>query len=257
MSEHSRFLHIERRRDDDADPGETADRARIAAVLDGAPPSRAPGDHAADAGGIELAVDAPAGTDAIARPAEAVQEIDDVPEIEMAIDVSKIEGQPFVRCARCGRDNTIHARECDNCAAALDTAAQRAFNDKLWNVQRARSEKEREALAEMAALREEQRRNTLRPLPEPGMAPPPELTEAMGPDDGPFLIEVLRALQKKEWRWATAAAMVVVPLFLVTLGGAILSRIGWGIVVLLVLAMLPRRLGRRLFDAWFGTNSPR
>lgn len=151
-------------------------------------------------------------------------------------------GQPFARCARCGADSSIHARRCDNCGAALDTAEQRAFNEKLWDARRREQERERAALAELTAAREENRRAALRPLPDPDMPPPPELLEPIESGHDPLLFEALRALQKPKWRWIAGGLVVALPLFLVTLGGPIVSKIGWGVVLLVVLSLLPRRL---------------
>lgn len=251
MTKHSRFLHIENRRVDDAPESESADRGRIAAVLGSAP-------SAQEAVPLEVAPEQPAGDGRVLDRAGKMQEIEDVPDSaipDLNIDVAPVEGQPFVRCARCRSDNTIHAKECDNCAALLDTDEQRTFNDRVWSTHRAELVKERAAIAVMEEKRAEQRRNTMRPLP--GLSPPPELVEPMGDDEGPFLIEALRALQKKEQRWGAVAAMVGVPLLLVTVGGPLMSKIGWGIVVLLVIAMLPRRLARTVFEAWFGSHRRR
>jgi hypothetical protein len=240
VTKHSRFLHIEARRADGAPESESADRGRIAAVLGTVP-------AAPDAPVIEVAEEAPAGD---GTPIDRAVEM---PEIEgtsaLTIDVLPVEGQPFVRCARCGSDNTIHTPTCDNCTVPLDTAEQRAFNDHLWGVHRLQLEKERAEIAEMEAKRAEHRRNTMRP--------PPELLAPMSEEDGPFLMEALRALPKKEWRRAVGASMVGVPLLLVTLGGPIVSKIGWTLVVILTIALLPRRLGRSLLDIWFGGNRRR
>jgi hypothetical protein len=248
VTKHARFLHIEQRRADDGSGSETADRARIAAVLDAAPPSHAPPEAR-----LEIAPDSPAGTGAAIEPPEMGTNLEDVAApgggVELALDTAPVEGQPFVRCSRCGGDNTIHAKACETCAATLDTAEQRAFNDRVWDAQRRRNEKERAALAEMAQYREELRRNTVRPLPEPGMQPPPELLEPMNESDGPFLVEVIRALQKPKWRLAVAATVVGLPLLFVTLGGPILSKLGWVMAVLLVLSLFPRSIARRLFGA--------
>lgn len=255
MTKHARFLHIERSRsdparDEDAPASQAADRARLAAVLGAAPPSIPPS-------GLELDVDPEARAgDGSARdrpdrpeiPGSAAPETD---AVELPIEAEGTRGQPFARCARCGADSSIHAIRCDNCAAPLDTAEQRAFNEKLWDARLREQERERAALAELAAIREENRRAALRPLPDPDMPPPPELLEPLDAGgDGPFLLEALGALQKPKWRWIVGGLVVALPLFLVTLGGPILKKLGWGVALLLVLSMFPRRLGRQLVEWW-------
>ncbi len=51
-------------------------------------------------------------------------------------------------------DNTVYAATCQNCAAELDTPAQRAFNEKLWKERQSQAEAEKRALAEREAARQ-------------------------------------------------------------------------------------------------------
>lgn len=277
MTKHARFLQIEPRPEapspgDPAAPGpdapppsESADRARIAAVLASAP-------RAADPAPMELAVEPPArgGRSRPERapppvsgpsPAEqrsleaaspALRMLDEAPEgrpAEMALDVALPEAQPFVRCARCGADSAIHAAVCANCGERLDTAEQRAHNDRVWEAQRREKERERAALEGMAAARYQSAKQAARPLPGAEIAPPPELLEPLD-ESGPALFATLRLLRKPLWRWVAGALVTALPLLLVTLGGPILSRIGWILLVLLVLSLLPRRAARWLVQVW-------
>jgi len=45
--------------------------------------------------------------------------------------------QPFVRCAHCETDNHMAAKACSSCGAVLDTAEQRAFNERIWAAHKA------------------------------------------------------------------------------------------------------------------------
>jgi hypothetical protein len=248
---HERFLHIEPRRDDEAPASEAADRARIAAVIDASPPSRKPAEEK-----LDVAPGASAGDGVPIERADPGQELPDAPlgqgAPELAIDTVAVEGQPFVRCARCGADSTIHATICSNCSAKLDTAEQRAFNEQVWDAQRQRNERERAALAQMAEARAEHMRTSVRPLPEPGILPPPELLEPIHDDGGPIFLEVVRALVQPKWRWIAGGGVFALPLLLVTLGGPLLSKLGWIVLAALFLSLLPRRLLRRLLDARSG-----
>lgn len=250
MTAHERFRRIEPRRAADESEVNAADRARIAAVIDAAPPSIERG-----AGALEIAPEAPAGDGAPIERVTTGQEIEDAPEpagVALAIDTAAVSGQPFVRCARCGADSTIHAKICANCDADLDTAEQRGFNEKVWDAQRRRDERERAALAGMAEARAEVIRASFRALPEPGMRPPPELLEPMPDDDGPLLVGAIKALQKPKWRWTAGAIAAGLPLLLVTLGGPILSKLGWALVFVCLIGLLPRRAAKRVFEAWYG-----
>ncbi len=64
------------------------------------------------------------------------------------------DAQPFTRCASCQMDNTVYAAACQNCGAALDTPAQRDFNERLWASRRAEAEAERRAAAELEKERQ-------------------------------------------------------------------------------------------------------
>jgi hypothetical protein len=250
VTDHERFRRIEPRRADDPSEVKAADRARIAAVIDAAPPSIERG-----AMELEVAAEAPAGDGVPIERAVAGQEIAVPPETdgpELSIDTAVVSGQPFVRCARCGADSSIHATSCDNCNAELDTAEQRAFNEKVWDAQRRRDERERAALAGMAEARAEVIRASFRPISGPGMQPPPELLEPIDDGDGPLLVGVIKALQKPKWRWAAGGIIAGLPLLLVTLGGPILSKIGWTLVFLCLLGLLPKSVGRRILEARYG-----
>lgn len=250
MTARERFLKIEPRRADAAPESESADRARIAAVIGAAPPSLARPPQS-----LELAPDAPAGDGATIPKPLVDHEIDERPDartLDLAIDTAPVKGQPFVRCARCGADSTIHAERCESCGEALDTAEQRAFNEKVWGAQTRRNERERAALAEMAQARVEAVRASIRPLPEPGMKPPPELLEPIRDDDGPILVGVIKALGSTKAKIVTSALVVGMPLLLVTFGGPILAKLGWVAVVLVVLGFLPRSAAKRLFELWSG-----
>ena len=65
------------------------------------------------------------------------------------------DAQPFTRCLRCEADHSVHAATCATCGEALDTPAQRAFNERLWAERlRARDEEDR-ALAAQRVVREQ------------------------------------------------------------------------------------------------------
>jgi hypothetical protein len=71
-----------------------------------------------------------------------------------------MDGQPFVRCARCKADSFVTAVVCSQCEAPLGTAEQRAFNEKLWRRLQAERADEREAVARIQAARAQADRDT-------------------------------------------------------------------------------------------------
>jgi hypothetical protein len=131
-----RFLHLERPRpdrepSDPAEPGPTAERFE----------------------GVER----PAHPPAPAQPPPTGARLDRFgPDPGPRIELVEAEGgrQPFTRCMRCGMDSNVFATECPGCGASLDTAAQRAFNEKLWADRQADAEREARAAAERRELME-------------------------------------------------------------------------------------------------------
>jgi hypothetical protein len=252
MTQHDRFRRIEKARLGDPPESQSADRARIAAVIEASPVSVPP-----DAVRIELAQGEPISRSEPLEPTSRGAELSALPLAsapDLSIATLEVQGQPFVRCFRCGCDNTIHAKACDNCSAQLDTAEQRTFNDKLWGAQKLESTREQEALAKMAEARAEQRRASLRPLPEPGVKPPAELLAPLQGDSQPLLFSLLRALEDRRLRWAVGALVVGLPLLFATLGGPTLSALGWVLMLLVALSMVPRSFARRVFEMCFGAR---
>ncbi|MGI5865468.1 MAG: hypothetical protein ACOX6T_25890 [Myxococcales bacterium] len=65
----------------------------------------------------------------------------------------RVEDQPFVRCAVCEADNNLHATSCTNCGSSFNTAAQRAFNERLWQQRREEAAREAQALEQLRQQR--------------------------------------------------------------------------------------------------------
>jgi hypothetical protein len=64
------------------------------------------------------------------------------------------DAQPFTRCMRCGMDHGVFATVCTGCNASLDTAEQRAFNERLWARLREEAAREAQAAAERRSMQE-------------------------------------------------------------------------------------------------------
>jgi hypothetical protein len=125
-----RFLHIERSRAEAASPAD------------------APGDAAGRIGNVEASRPAPA-------PAGSGAELGRFGPAPVALQDPSPGERPFTRCAACGMDHSLLARECAGCGAPLDTDAQRAFNEALWARRREEAAREEAAAAERRAARAE------------------------------------------------------------------------------------------------------
>ena len=87
-------------------------------------------------------------------PASSTDRFRPPPERPLETADERKGAQPFIRCFSCQMDNTIYAATCQNCAAELDTPAQRAFNEKLWAERQAQAEAERREIAERERVRQ-------------------------------------------------------------------------------------------------------
>jgi hypothetical protein len=73
-----------------------------------------------------------------------------------AMQVLDLEsGQAFVRCVLCRGDNHATATTCCRCEAALDTPAQRAFNETFWKARQEEDAALRGEVELVAARREQ------------------------------------------------------------------------------------------------------
>jgi hypothetical protein len=75
------------------------------------------------------------------------------PEPSLAV-AAKEEGPGFLRCARCGADNTRFARNCARCETPLHTPEQRAYNAQFAERLTAERKQENETLATRRAEQE-------------------------------------------------------------------------------------------------------
>ena len=178
------------------------------------------------------------------------------PPPERALETAELpEGaQPFTRCARCETDNTLYAPTCQSCGAALDTAEQRAFNERLWERRSAEAGEERRALAE--TLRERERlagaeERGRRELAEEMARREKDRVEAelggWSVDGGgpPPIGRRLLARLPAGWRLAALVLAGVGPLLLAAAGRGPARGAGLVLLILLVGALVPARRSRR------------
>jgi hypothetical protein len=82
------------------------------------------------------------------------------PEPEPTLELVDAEGRrPFIRCRRCGMDNSVFATACQGCSVSLDTPEQREFDERFWTARNAQADREaRDAAArrKLQARAEEQ-----------------------------------------------------------------------------------------------------
>jgi hypothetical protein len=171
--------------------------------------------------------------------------------------------QPFVRCMDCQMDNTVYATTCQNCAAELDTEAQRAFNERLWRDRQAQAEAERRETAEREKARQRDAAEDARSRRE--MAEELARREKDRIDDelpdGPFGrgpvarrggadtpgMRLLRMLPGLGWRIAAACVVIGFPMLLMIFGRGQAQMVGMMLLGLVIALFSP---GRRRFRRW-------
>jgi hypothetical protein len=155
--------------------------------------------------------------------------------------------QPFTRCASCQVDNTVYAATCQNCGVALDTQAQRDFNERLWASRKAEAEAEQRATAaqdrQRRELAEEMARQEKDRIDEQyGDA----TTWRSGGVSDTAGMRLLRLVPGAGWRVALAVVAVGIPLLLLLFGRGSIQFAGLALLGLLIALFSParRRSGR-------------
>ncbi len=197
MSVESRFRHLERARPDEAPAGPDDARAeRFQQVeLERQPAPEAPPPLAAERF-----------TDAL-PPA---------PSADSSLELARSSGQPFVRCCICGQDNNVQAPRCLHCSALLNTAEQRAYNERLWarttDENRVQAMDQNARLALGQELAREVGAQTRRDI---GLGSYGTGSYGGGPGIG---WKLLSKLPDGRVAWAIAGAMIAVPVLLLFFG---------------------------------------
>jgi len=169
------------------------------------------------------------------------------------------DAQPFTRCASCQMDNTIYAPACQNCGAALDTPAQRDFNERLWASRRTEAEAERRMAADReqerqreAAAQARQRRELAEELARQEKVRIDEqygdgTAGGVGGASGTAGMRLLRLVPGAGWRIALAAVAIGIPLLLLLFGRGRAQFAGMALLGILIALFSP---GRRRPRRW-------
>ena len=163
------------------------------------------------------------------------------PPPERPLEIADLQqgAQPFTRCASCQMDNTIYAPACQNCGAALDTRAQRDFNDRLWESRKAAAQaSQRRELAEELARQEKDRIDEQYgdgPAGGPGLA------------SGTAGMRLLRLVPGAGWRIVLAVFAIGTPLLLLLFGRGRVQFAGMALLGILIALFSP---GRRRPRRW-------
>lgn len=178
------------------------------------------------------------------------------PERPLETAEAREGAQPFTRCASCQMDNTIYAAACVNCGAALDTPAQRAFNERFWAERQAQAETERREIAEREKVRQAGAADLARRQRELGEEIARRERERVDAElpDGPFQrpgpdttgMRLLRLLPGTGLRIAAAVVVIGLPLLLLLFGRGMPQLVGMVLLGVVVALFSPsrRRTGR-------------
>jgi hypothetical protein len=195
-------------------------------------------------------------------PSTSTDRFREPPERPLETADERRGAQPFTRCMDCQMDNTVYAATCQNCAAELDTPAQRAFNERLWKERQAQAETERRELAEREQVRQrdaaEQARSRREVAEELARRERDRIDDAL--PDGPFGggpvarpgadtagMRLLRMLPGLGWRIAAACVAIGIPLLLLLFGRGQIQMVGMMLLGLVIALFSP---GRRRYRRW-------
>jgi hypothetical protein len=162
--------------------------------------------------------------------------------------------QPYVRCVHCQMDNTVYAHACQNCGGELDTAEQRAFNERHWAERQAQDEaarQERNAREEGAQREAADVARQRREIGEQLARREKERVDAQFPDGplggGPMMqretvgMRLLHLLPGTGWRIAAACVVFGLPLLLLVAGRGLAQLVGMVLLGVVVVLFSPVR----------------
>lgn len=187
------------------------------------------------------------------------------PPVERPLETAEERkgAQPFTRCMDCHMDNTVYAATCQNCAAELDTPAQRAFNERLWAKRQEEADGERKATAEREKARQEQAAEQARMRREVAEEMARRERDRVDGElpDGPFGqgpvarpgadtpgMRLLRMLPSLWLRIAAACVAIGVPMLLLLFGRGQVQMVGMMLLGLVIALFSPGR--RRRYRRW-------
>jgi len=144
------------------------------------------------------------------------------PEPEPSLElIREGEHRAFVRCRRCGMDNSAFATLCQGCGVRLDTPEQREFDERFFEAREAEAQREARAEAarqELRARAEEEAARARRAMGEAiarevGESERRRLGDGFGragpsPEWSPLGMRVVRLIPDSRWHAPVFAAAV-------------------------------------------------
>lgn len=168
-------------------------------------------------------------------------------EAPLALESAPAEAEHFPRCGRCEIDNGRYAQVCSECGADLNTPQQREYNARLRQSRQALAREQEQVSAEL------QRRQAVQKRVEDSERA--ALRERLGTEPtGMGLAELEGSLgmwlMKKVIpfrlvRWGVAAALCVMPFVIALSGGRAERRMAAGLGLILAVLFLPSSSSRR------------
>ncbi len=226
----SRFLHLERARDEKTPPeGQVRlqDGSRFESVV-------GPGGEAPSS---------------VAVPEAHVERFKRHGETPLALDTEHAEGPHFPRCVRCEAENGRFASTCSTCGADLQAPEQLAYNQqrrqqlaqteaRTREQQQARQKVQREAEAQSVAERQRYVEELHRALEKDR----PLLSRWQHLATPSFGVGLLRLIPHPLVRWSALAWAISLPFLLVRFGNGPLQLVGMYLGVLTFVLFVPTSL---------------
>jgi len=146
-------------------------------------------------------------------PGPAAQRIErQVSEQPLTLDPRNKQEQQFIRCMRCEGDSSRYADDCVHCGAALQTEAQRDFNERFWQQRQVQVAEEKQAAEKFRAGRQQMTKEQAEAQAEAYMA---MVQESRGGEMGggsswtPPGVRFIRSIESSNGQWLAVGGFVV------------------------------------------------
>ncbi len=130
----------------------------------------------------------------------------------LALDQRNPQEQQFIRCMHCEGDNGRYATHCIHCSAALQTDAQRDYNEQFWQQRQVQVEEQRQAEEQFHANRDQIAREQAEARERAYAAMKEEARGgdfSAGEGSAPPGVRLIRAIESPALQWAAAGGFAL------------------------------------------------
>lgn len=161
-------------------------------------------------------------------------------EAPLALEPERSGEEYFPRCGSCESENGRYADTCTVCGADLNTPQQREYNAKLRQARQAQEQEQAQVLSEWRRQQEAQQKEEYTARVEMmETLRPPSRKRGLDALDDSAMMWLLGFIPFKPVRWLIAGALCLVPVYIALTGGKPGRLLAGGLCLLLVLLLRP------------------